>query len=161
MGGQFAATAVSLIATCASRGSRATSTAARAGGEATGPVGPSVPDPAKIRAVTLDARHPPADGVPERLRDLGATHITLVSFGFQRRADVPRIRMHTDAGQYSESDAGIRALARRTDTLGLGLILKPHIWVGDYSADGQRRHHIGFDTEAAWGPDGKQRTAAS
>lgn len=119
-------------------------------GDAANPALPSVPDSAKIRAVTLDARHPPEDGALERLRDLGATHITLVSFGFQRDIATPHIRMHTDAGWYSESDAGIRALAEEAHALGLGLILKPHIWVGDYSAEGQSRSDIAYDTESDW-----------
>lgn len=119
-------------------------------GDAASPAIPSVPDSAKIRAVTLDARHPPEADALQRLKDLGATHVTLISFGFQRRFEVPRIRMHTDGGWYSESDAGIHALARQADALGLGLILKPHIWVGDYSAEGQNRSDIAFDTESAW-----------
>lgn len=119
-------------------------------GDAARPAVPSVPDSATIRAVTLDARRPPEADALQRLKDLGATHITLVSFGFQRRMEVPRIRMHTDAGWYSESDVGIHALARQARSLGLGLILKPHIWVGDYSAEGQTRSDIAFDTESAW-----------
>ena len=111
---------------------------------------PTVPDSAKIRAVTLDARHPPAPNLLQDLRDLGATHLTLISFGFQRRVDDPRIRTHTDGGWYSESDAGIRMLAQQARTLGMGLILKPHIWVGDYHAEGQTRSEIAFDTEADW-----------
>ena len=121
-----------------------------AAGDAAHPAAPSVPDSAKIRAVTFDARQPPEPEALQRLKDLGATHITLVSFGFQRRMEVPRIRMHTDAGWYSESDAGIHALARQARALGLGLILKPHIWVGDYSAEGQSRSDIAFDTESGW-----------
>lgn len=119
-------------------------------GDAARPPLPSVPDSAKIRAVTLDARQPPEDGTFQRLKELGATHVTLISFGFQRRFEVPRIRMHTDGGWYSESDAGIHALAQRARDAGLGLILKPHIWVGDYSAEGQNRNDIAFDTESAW-----------
>lgn len=111
---------------------------------------PPVSDTSRIQAVTLDARRPPSDATLQRIRDLGATHIALVSFGFQRESNVPTIRMHTEGGWYSESDRGIRALARQVDSLGMGLILKPHIWVGHYSADGQDRHEISFDTEAQW-----------
>lgn len=119
-------------------------------GDAARPPLPSVDDAAKIRAVTLDARRPPEADALQRLKELGATHVTLISFGFQRRFEVPRIRMHTDGGWYSESDAGIRTLAQRAEDAGLGLILKPHIWVGDYSAEGQNRSAIAFDTESAW-----------
>lgn len=121
-----------------------------AAGDAASPPIPSVPDTAKIRAVTLDARRPPEAGALQRIKDLGATHITLISFGFQRRIDVPRIRMHTDGGWYSESDAGIRALAEAARAVGLGVILKPHIWVGEYSAEGQTRSDIAFESESMW-----------
>ncbi len=111
--------------------------------------------PPPIRAVTLDARRPPEEATLRTLaEDIGATHLALIAFGFQERSDTPAIRMHTgDAdggGWYSETDAGIRTLARQADSLGMGLILKPHIWIGHYSAEGQERHKIGFETEAAW-----------
>lgn len=104
----------------------------------------------EIQSVTLDARHPPADSVLERLAALGTTHLTLITFAFQSAIDAPELRMHTDGGWYSESDAGIRTLARKARTLGMGLIIKPHIWVGRYSVDGQTRDQIGFETEAEW-----------
>jgi hypothetical protein len=77
-------------------------------------------------------------------------------------ADAPRIRMHTGGGGgdgddddgegvsdgwYSETDAGIRALARRADSLGMGLVLKPHVWVG---REGQSRLKIACDDERDW-----------
>jgi hypothetical protein len=99
-----------------------------------------------VQAVTLDARDRPGDSLLVRLRDLGATHVTLIPFGWQSAPDTPAIRMHTDGGWYSESDAGIRAIARQADTLGMGVILKPHIWV----RHGQSRSRIGFATDADW-----------
>ncbi|MCH8961672.1 MAG: hypothetical protein IH820_10220, partial [Bacteroidetes bacterium] len=63
---------------------------------------------------------------------------------------VPEVRMHSDANWFSESDRGIRSLARQADSLGLKIILKPHIWVGRYNNGGQTRADIGFDTEEAW-----------
>lgn len=105
---------------------------------------------APIRAVTLDARHPPAPALLDSLRDLGATHIALVTFGFQEGVDATDIRMHTDGGWYSESDDGIRALAREARAREMDLILKPHIWVGDYDTEGQSRQDIAFDAEADW-----------
>ena len=104
----------------------------------------------KIQSVTLDARRAPAPSMLVNLRDMGVTHVTLVQFGFQPGHDVPEIRMHTDADWFSESDRGIRILAAQADTLGLGIILKPHIWMGRYSADGQARDAIGFETEEGW-----------
>lgn len=110
--------------------------------------GPDEPAAApRIRAVTLDARRPPAPSLLDRIRELGATHLALVSFGFQDSAGAPRIRMHTGGGWYSESDRGIRTLARQARERGMGVIVKPHVWVG---AEGESRQEIGFGTEAAW-----------
>ena len=103
-----------------------------------------------IRAITLDARDRPDPALLDSLRDLGATHLTLVTFGFQRGIDATEIRMHTDGGWYSESDAGIRTLAQQAEARGMGLILKPHIWIGDYDGSEQNRQDIAFDTEAGW-----------
>jgi hypothetical protein len=103
----------------------------------------------EIRSVTLDARNrPPPDLLP-RLRDLGVTHLTLVSFGWQEAADTPTIRTDTSDGWYSESHRGIRTLARQADSLGMDVILKPHLWVGGYD-ETQSRSDIGFGTEAGW-----------
>jgi len=102
-----------------------------------------------VRSVTLDARNPPDPSLLVRLRDLGVTHLTLVSFGWQRAADEPRVRIDTSDGWYSESHRGIRTLARQADTLGMGVILKPHLWVGGYDEE-QDRSEIGFDTDARW-----------
>ncbi|NBC87307.1 MAG: hypothetical protein GVY25_14065, partial [Bacteroidetes bacterium] len=70
--------------------------------------------------------------------------------GFQQSPQSPDIRRHTDGDWYSESTRGIRNLAERARRRGMGIILKPHIWIGHYSADGQNRHAIGFDTDAEW-----------
>lgn len=102
-----------------------------------------------IRSVTLDARDRPAPEVLVYLRDLGVTHITLVSFGWQEATNDPEVRVDTSDGWYSESHSGIRALARQADTLGMGVILKPHLWIGGYD-EAQDRSNIAFDTEAAW-----------
>jgi hypothetical protein len=107
-----------------------------------------------VRAVTLDARHRPPDATLDRLAALGATHVALIPFGFQRGPHVPEVRMHTGDpggdGWYSETDAGIRDLCARAKARGMGCLLKPHIWIGRYSADGQARDRVGFATEAQW-----------
>ncbi len=102
-----------------------------------------------IRSMTVDARHPPEPELLVHLRDLGVTHITLVSFGWQETIDDPRVRIDTADGWYSESHRGIRTLARQADTLGMGVILKPHIWVGGYDEDVDRSE-IGFDNPTDW-----------
>ncbi|PEN11116.1 hypothetical protein CRI94_16995 [Longibacter salinarum] len=103
-----------------------------------------------IRAVTLDARDRPSDDVLDAIASLGASDITLIPFGFQETPHTPAIRRHTDGGWYSESTRGIRDLASRAAARDLGVILKPHIWIGHYSADGQERDAIGFDAEGDW-----------
>lgn len=104
----------------------------------------------RIRAVTLDARERPDSSLLVHLRDLGVTHVALVPFAFQPSHDVPRLRMHTESRWYSEGDDGIREMARRAGRLGMEIILKPHIWIGDYDSEGQARHHVGFDSEKDW-----------
>jgi len=86
----------------------------------------------------------------EHLRDLGTSHITLIPFGFQEASDGPRIRFAPDRQWFSESDSGIRFLAQQAHALGMGIILKPHIWVGQYGPDGQLRHEIDFENERGW-----------
>ena len=102
-----------------------------------------------VRSVTLDARTRPDSSLLVRLRDLGVTHLTLVAFGWQKAPDAPTVRADTGDGWYSESHRGIRTLARQADALGMGVILKPHLWVGGYDA-AQDRSDIGFDTESGW-----------
>lgn len=103
-----------------------------------------------FRAITLDAIDPVDRSTLEKLRRLGVTHLALTTFGFQPSVGTPDIRMHTDGRWYSETDAGIRALAAQAGDLSMGVILKPHIWIGDYHGEGQARAEIAFTTDAAW-----------
>lgn len=103
-----------------------------------------------IQAVTLDARRPPSDSLLVHLAGLGVTHLTLIPFGFMPTPFTPELRMNPDARWYSESDVGIRTLAAKADTLGMAVILKPHIWIGRYSVGEVTRAGIDFETEAAW-----------
>jgi hypothetical protein len=137
--------AVALLGGCADPGTSGTSDASPAARTDTVPARPVF----DIRSVTLDARRRPEPDLLPRLHALGVTHVTLVSFGWQRAADDPRVRVDTSDGWYSESHRGIRALARRADSLGMDVILKPHIWIGGYD-EAQDRSEIGFGTEAAW-----------
>ncbi len=81
---------------------------------------------------------------------MGVTHITLITFAYQPETNQATLRMQTDAHWFSESDSGIRALARQADSLGMHIILKPHIWVDSYRTAGQTRSEIGFETQARW-----------
>ncbi len=107
-------------------------------------------DKARVAGMTFDARNPHSEEDIDRLQDLGVTHLTVIPFGFQQTVDTPSIRMNTDARWYSESDAGIREIAQQLDARGMHLIIKPHIWVGEYSAEGQNRKDIGFDSPQEW-----------
>ena len=102
-----------------------------------------------VRAVTVDARRPPEPELLVRLAEMGVTHVTLVAFGWQRALDDPRVHVDTSEGWYSESHRGIRALARQADTLGMDVILKPHLWIGGYN-ETISRSDIAFDRPAAW-----------
>jgi len=102
-----------------------------------------------VRSVTLDARNRPDSSLLVRLRDLGVTHLALVSFGWQERASSTNIGVDTTKGWYSESHDGIRTLSRQAHALGMDVILKPHIWVGGYD-ESQNRSKIGFESAARW-----------
>jgi hypothetical protein len=96
--------------------------------------------------MTLDAVQPPDSATLAHLHQLGVTHLTLISFGFQPTLNSPEIRMNPDARWFSESDAGIRTLARQIAPYGMKLILKPQLWVGRgaWTAD------IAMPDEASW-----------
>lgn len=100
----------------------------------------------RIKAVVLDAREEFGDSTLGAIQDLGATHVSLVSFGFQEEASVPQIRFSPDVRWYSESVAGARSIADRAASFGLRVILKPQLWLrgGAWTAD------INFQAESDW-----------
>ncbi len=100
----------------------------------------------RIQSVVLDAREEFGDSTLEMLSNLGATHLSLVSFGFQQDASSPEIRFRPDVRWYSESESGARSIAVRARAHGLGVILKPQIWLrgGAWTAE------IDFAREADW-----------
>ena len=104
----------------------------------------------RIQSVTLDARRRPEAALLDSIQALGTTHLTLIPFGTQRRPDDPTVALRPNPGWYSESEGGIRALAAAAEERGMGVILKPHVWVGHYDVEGQARDEIGFDTAADW-----------
>ncbi len=100
----------------------------------------------RIRAVTLDARREVTAGTLEGLKGEGVTTVVVVPFGWMEARDAPAVRMNPDARWYSEGDAGIRALDRAADSLGLALVLKPHLWVRDGTWSGE----VAMAREADW-----------
>ena len=110
-----------------------------AAGCADAPAGRATPPETRpaIRAVTLDARSPLAEADYDSLAALGLTHVVVVPFAFQETGRSAALRFRPAAQWYSESDAGVRRIAREMGERGVGLIIKPQVWVGDgtWSAD--------------------------
>ncbi len=114
----------------------------------------------KIRAFTFDAWDKPNDDVLVKLSSMGVSHLSLTSFGWQSSYDHPEVHMKPDAKWYTEGVHGIRELAAKGRELGIGIILKPHIWLSNSAAeefyDGKTivtkkwRSDIGFDSEEKW-----------
>ena len=113
-----------------------------------------------VKAFTLDAWDKPEEDLLERLSLLGVTHLSLTSFGWQSNYDHPEVHMQTDARWYTESDSGIKELAKEGEKYGIKIIVKPHIWLSNSAAEefyeGKKvitkkwRSDIGFETEEAW-----------
>lgn len=104
----------------------------------------------RLRGVTLSTRRPPDNGVLRSIEGVRASHLTLVPFAFQRGVRSPDIRYNPSGRWFSESDAGIRALADSAHAMGMRVILKPHVWVGRSESEDDWRGNIGFSTEAEW-----------
>ena len=107
---------------------------------------PAPPDGRRpaVRAVTLDARHPLEPADYDSLAALGVTHVVVVPFAFQETGRSADLRFRPDARWYSESRAGLAEIAREMGARGVGVIVKPQVWVGDgtWSAD--------LDAGAGW-----------
>jgi Glycoside Hydrolase Family 113 len=71
----------------------------------------------------------------QALRRDGVNAVALVPYGFAPRGR-PEIRMNTGAGSW-ESDEGIEEMSRVAHALGMKVMLKPGIWVGNggYAGD--------------------------
>lgn len=104
----------------------------------------------KIRGVTLDSRGPVDVATLLELRDMGVSHVTLITFGWQERSDSATVSFRPNARWFTESDSGIVETARLADSLGLQVIIKPHLWVRDTRGGDLSRDRIGFKTEADW-----------
>ncbi|NND73008.1 MAG: glycoside hydrolase [Rhodothermales bacterium] len=103
-----------------------------------------------IRSVTFESRREPPRSDIERIAGLGASHVTLIPFGFQQTPDTPGVRFNPQARWYTESDAGLETVSKWAVESGMKVIIKPHIWVGRYNGEGQWRDKITFNTDEDW-----------
>ena len=103
-----------------------------------------------IRSVTYESRREPPMSDITGLADYGATHVTLIPFGFQPASDSTEIRFNPNARWYTESDNGIVTISGWAHSANLQVIVKPHIWVGRYSGEGDWRDKISFDNDRDW-----------
>jgi Glycoside Hydrolase Family 113 len=69
------------------------------------------------------------------LRRDGVNAVALVPYGFEPRGR-PEVRLNTGAGSW-ESDEGIEEMSRVAHALGMKVMLKPGIWVGDGGYSGE------------------------
>ncbi len=104
----------------------------------------------KVRSVTLDSRRAVTAETLVSLKDLGVTHLTLIVFGWQSNSSSPDLTFRTDGRWFTESDAGITAIATVADSLGLSVIIKPHLWVRNEKGGNLTRDKIGFSSETEW-----------
>jgi hypothetical protein len=74
------------------------------------------------------------------LRSDGVNAIALVPYGFEPRGR-PEVRLNTGEGSW-ESDEGIEEMSRVAHALGMKVMLKPGLWVGDGGYAGE----LGFDS---------------
>ncbi len=106
---------------------------------------PAVADSARFRGVTFDARRDPGPDALAPLARLGARHLMLTAFAFQPGLHTPALQFNPHGRWFTESDSGIVALAARARALGMGVVVKPHVWVGrGWSGD------IALRGEADW-----------
>jgi hypothetical protein len=68
-----------------------------------------------------------------RLKEIGVDWISLTPFAFQKKRDSEKITGTTAKMNRAESDERLRATAAFAKELGIKILLKPHVWVGDSS----------------------------
>ena len=101
------------------------------------------------RGVNLDGGRSDAEALFDGLEAAGVDWIALIPFGWQPRYDVPRVELRTTGVRWAETDEGLRELARQAQARGMGVLIKPHIWLLAEVPD-QWRGSIDFAAEADW-----------
>ena len=123
------------------------------GDEHTNPAGPDPPSfgdgEVLYRGVTLDISGRVTDATLDELAAAGVNWIALIPFGWQSRFDNPAIRLRTSGVRWSETDEGLRQISAQAHARGIGVLLKPHIWL-TAAVVGEWRGTIRFDTEEEW-----------
>lgn len=86
-----------------------------------------------------------SDHTLRELARFGVEWVSLTPFGFMRSLDEPAVHFigNYPGGETDERMEGVIEQARRH---GLGILLKPHLWI----ARGEWRGEIGFDQPADW-----------
>lgn len=97
----------------------------------------------RVQGITLDARRAPGTPQLERITRLGTTHVAVIPYAFWRE---DTLRFNPEGRWYSESDAGILDLADSLRSRGIGLILKPQVWLGRGGFPGD----LDFQSEEEW-----------
>ncbi|NNE69350.1 MAG: hypothetical protein HKN29_03175 [Rhodothermales bacterium] len=97
----------------------------------------------RITGVTLDARRTPSPGLYDELADLGANQVALVPYAFLRDGE---LRFNPEARWFSESASGTAALADSLRRRGIGITIKPQLWLGNERFPGD----LTFPDEAGW-----------
>lgn len=103
----------------------------------------------QYRGVNLDVSGRPAATDYDELAADGVRWIALIPFGWQPRFDDPEVRLRTSGVRWSETDAGLREISAEARARGMGVLLKPHIWLTRQVA-GEWRGTIRFDSEQEW-----------
>jgi arabinogalactan endo-1,4-beta-galactosidase len=69
----------------------------------------------------------------QRLKDIGVNWISITPFAFQRKRQSDKISGTSAKMHRAESDDRIKLTAAYAKELGIKVLLKPHVWVGDNS----------------------------
>ena len=101
------------------------------------------------RGVNLDISGRPSAAQYDELEADGVRWIALIPFGWQSRFDEPEVRLRTTGVRWSETDEGLREISAEAQERGMGVLLKPHIWLTQEVA-GEWRGTIRFDSEQEW-----------
>jgi hypothetical protein len=108
-----------------------------------GAVGIYEPSPARIAGITLDSRRTPPDGMFDELAEFGVNQVAVVPYAFFRDGS---LGFAENGRWFSESQSGAISLADSLREHGIGLVLKPQVWLGRAGFSGD----LDFADDAEW-----------